>query len=210
MRMMLINGNCSKYLKRFKDNEVDLVFYDPPYNVGKKYENYDDNLSHEDYINWMKEIFNESMRISGGNVVIYIAGKLLNTFLLEIMPDAKVIIVHKRAAGVTSNNFMQQYHVLLATGTPVEKCKDLWNDVRLPGEGYFFREERYPNPGMTGLELTKKVLHHFSKEGDTVLDPFMGCGTTGQACEEMNRKFIGIELSKEYVKIAEERLSKGI
>ena len=46
-----------------------------------------------------------------------------------------------------------------------------------------------------------------SKEGDTVLDPFMGSGTTGVACKKLNRNFIGIELNEEYIKIAEARIN---
>jgi DNA modification methylase len=45
-----------------------------------------------------------------------------------------------------------------------------------------------------------------SREGATVLDPFMGSGSTGIACKKLNRNFIGIELDKEYIKIAEARI----
>jgi len=45
-----------------------------------------------------------------------------------------------------------------------------------------------------------------SKEGDTVLDPFMGSGTTAIACKKLGRNFIGIEKEEEYVKIAEARI----
>lgn len=51
------------------------------------------------------------------------------------------------------------------------------------------------------------VLHSF--EGQTILDPFMGSGSTGDACKELNRNFIGIELSKEYFDKATERLNQG-
>lgn len=46
-------------------------------------------------------------------------------------------------------------------------------------------------------EIIKRILKYYSKEGDVVLDPTMGSGSTGIACKEMNRKFIGIELDKE-------------
>ena len=49
-----------------------------------------------------------------------------------------------------------------------------------------------------------------SKDGDTVLDPFMGSGTTGVACKQLDRNFIGIELNEEYIVIAEKRISHQI
>lgn len=50
------------------------------------------------------------------------------------------------------------------------------------------------------IELPKECLKHFSKEGDLILDPFMGSGTTARACAQMNRRWIGFELNEEYVK----------
>ena len=46
----------------------------------------------------------------------------------------------------------------------------------------------------------------FTREGDWVLDPFMGSGTTGMACKLLNRNFIGIDYEEDYFNIAEERL----
>jgi len=54
------------------------------------------------------------------------------------------------------------------------------------------------------------LIRLVSKEGDTVLDPFMGSGTTGVACKNLNRNFVGIELNAEYHKIAESRISGGL
>jgi site-specific DNA-methyltransferase (adenine-specific) len=54
--------------------------------------------------------------------------------------------------------------------------------------------------------LAEKAIKNFSKENDIVLDPFMGSGTTGVACKNLNRDFIGIELDQEYFKIAKERI----
>ena len=55
------------------------------------------------------------------------------------------------------------------------------------------------------VELMKWLLKYYSKEGDTVLDPTMGSGSTGIACSEMNRKFIGIEKNIDIFKVALER-----
>ena len=63
------------------------------------------------------------------------------------------------------------------------------------------------HPCVKPVHLISWLVRLVSKEGDTVLDPFMGSGTTGVACKKLNRNFIGIELSDEYCKIAEARLT---
>ena len=56
------------------------------------------------------------------------------------------------------------------------------------------------------LKLTEYLIKTYSKEGDTVLDNAMGSGTTGVACLNTNRKFIGIELKQEYFELAKNRI----
>ena len=58
------------------------------------------------------------------------------------------------------------------------------------------------------LELPLRHIRSWSNENDTVLDCFMGSGTTGVACRQLNRKFIGIELDKGYFEIAKDRIEK--
>jgi len=62
------------------------------------------------------------------------------------------------------------------------------------------------HPAPFPLELPTKCITYYSYEGWTVLDPFMGSGTTGVVCKNLNRNFIGIELNPEYFKIAEKRI----
>ena len=207
MKIDLIKGDSLTELAKISDNSADLVFYDPPYNIKKKYDGYDDNLSPHAYIIWMQKVFDRCERISRRGVIVYVASKLAAAFQTYIVPEsAHMIIVHKRAAGVFSGNYMLQYHALFSTAKPIIKCKDLWDDVRLPGEGYYFREPRYDHPGLTGFDMTVKVFHHFTKEGETVLDPFVGTGTTAVACKSLGRNCIGIEQSEKYLAIAKKRI----
>jgi site-specific DNA-methyltransferase (adenine-specific) len=55
------------------------------------------------------------------------------------------------------------------------------------------------------IELVEK----FTNEGDTILDPFMGSGTTGVACVQTGRNFIGIEIEPKYFEIAEKRIAEA-
>jgi len=62
------------------------------------------------------------------------------------------------------------------------------------------------HPTLKPLSVMSWLVRLVSKEGDTVLDPFMGSGTTGVACKKLGRHFIGIEREEEYIKIAEARM----
>jgi len=203
----IVCGDCLTILKTMPDKCVDLIFYDPPYNIKKEYDGYNDDLSEPAYEAWMRDIARECERVSINGVVVYIGGKLTRLFG-NIYPESHLIIVEKRAAGVFAGNYMLQYHSMYSTATPILKCKDLWNDVRLPGEGYFFKENRYDHPGLTGLEFTQKIISTFTKEGDTVLDPFVGSGTTAVACIKTQRNYIGIEQSEKYCATARKRISE--
>ena len=67
-------------------------------------------------------------------------------------------------------------------------------------------KERTGHPAQFPLSLAEDHLISWSNEGDIILDPFMGSGTTGVACKNLNRKFIGIELDEGYFNIAKERI----
>ena len=66
------------------------------------------------------------------------------------------------------------------------------------------------HPTQKPIKVMEWIIERLSNESDLILDPFMGSGTTGLACVNMDRSFIGIELSKDYYEIAEKRLVLGI
>jgi DNA modification methylase len=74
--------------------------------------------------------------------------------------------------------------------------------LRTDYKNYFGRNHPTEKP----LEIFKMCLQDYSKEGDTIFDPFLGSGTTARACKDLNRRFVGFEVSEKYCKIGEERL----
>lgn len=199
--------NCLEILRNLPDNSADLLFTDPPYNADKPYDIYKDNLTPHDYINILTQVIGEGQRITGNRLCLFVGYKILK-LAWDLVPDARLVIIHKRAIGSYDKYYFHQYFGLLTTVKPYLRTYDLWEDVRLPGEGYFFKEKRPNHPAYTGKALTKKVIDLYSKEGDTVLDPFAGTGTTAVACKELNRKWICIELSQGYCEIAKKRLER--
>ena len=65
------------------------------------------------------------------------------------------------------------------------------------------------HPAPFPLQLASDHIRSWSNDGDTILDPFMGSGTTGVACVNLGRKFIGIEKLPEYFDIAKSRIANA-
>ena len=84
--------------------------------------------------------------------------------------------------------------------------RNIWRYTQ--GGGYGSDEEiAYQHPAIFPYKLAHDHVLSWSNEGDVVLDPFMGSGTTGIACKQLDRNFIGIELDEKYLKIAEKRIN---
>tara|TARA_R110000751_G_C13702331_1_gene473511 strand:- start:146 stop:865 length:720 start_codon:yes stop_codon:yes gene_type:complete len=79
-------------------------------------------------------------------------------------------------------------------------------DPALPNSVLEIKSQKGKHPTQKPLDLIKWCLKYYSKEGDMILDPTMGSGTTGVACNDMNRLFIGIELNEDIFKMARERI----
>lgn len=81
---------------------------------------------------------------------------------------------------------------------------DVWADISaLPHNS----KEKVNHPTQKPIKLMERLVSLFTNEGDTILDFCMGSGSTGIACKNLNRNFIGIEVDKKYFDIASERLS---
>jgi DNA modification methylase len=89
----------------------------------------------------------------------------------------------------------------------LQKGDDSIYDPPLPNSLLEIKSQKGKHSTQKPTELMKWILKYYSKEGDVVLDPTMGSGSTGIACKEMNRKFIGIEKDEKIFKSAVERLN---
>ena len=79
-------------------------------------------------------------------------------------------------------------------------------DLRFPRSIQKFNRERGLHPNQKPVGLIEYFLRTYTKEGDTVLDPYMGSGTTGVACKNLGRKFIGVEIEPRYFDVARARI----
>ena len=86
----------------------------------------------------------------------------------------------------------------------VKTYGDRFNVWNIPSE----KANKSGHPAVYPVRLCKDHIYTWSNQGDVVLDPFMGSGTTGIACKELGREFIGFEISIDYFKIASKRISE--
>lgn len=99
-------------------------------------------------------------------------------------------------------DFAPKYEMIIF----IQKGRRLINGKRDPNILKFSRTGNKLHSTQKPVDLLQYLLEKFSDKGDTVLDPFMGSGSTGVACVNTNRKFIGIELDKTYFELAKNRI----
>jgi DNA modification methylase len=129
------------------------------------------------------------------------AVKLANDFWEDSdIPDEHNGVIHSSGVnGVTGQE----------RKTPLRRAKkgeEKYYDPPLPNTILEIKSQRGKHSTQKPLDLMKWVLKYYSKEGDVVLDPTMGSGSTGVACKEMNREFVGIEMNPEIYETAVNRI----
>jgi len=203
----ILLGDCLETLKTLPECSVDFAFVDPPYNVDKDYGTYKDSLPEEDYFVWCQKWISELRRICK-TFAVYPPKKHLLKFW-NMIPENYQVICAWSPEGAIRGHFVHQYIPLLVPNKPLKRIKDHWWNVQVPGLGYFYREEKFGNPGQTSMDITNRVVDAFTNEGDTVLDCFMGVGTTGVICVSNQRNFIGYEIDPNYFAIAKKRIHEA-
>lgn len=74
-------------------------------------------------------------------------------------------------------------------------------------QGYNNVKNNIKHPTVKPIQILERLIEMTTNEGNTILDPFMGSGTTGIACNNLNRDFIGFEILQEYYDIAKNRIN---
>jgi site-specific DNA-methyltransferase (adenine-specific) len=204
-------GDCLEVMKDMDDNSVDLVLTDPPYGIdvakGEIFggagvtSNTKHTKSDWDKFKPTKEYFNEMIRVSKNQVIF--GG---NYFTDYLEPSGCWVTWDKRC-GILENNFADCELAWTSFNKPSKVIRYLWAGMLQKNMKV---KEKRQHPTQKPLPVMKELVEMFSKKGDTILDPFLGSGTTAVACKELGRNFIGIEISKEYCKIAEDRLRQEV
>jgi site-specific DNA-methyltransferase (adenine-specific) len=252
-------GDCVAGLRELPPGCIDLVFADPPFNIGYDYESYDDNRSDDEYLDWTDCWARQVVR------VLKPAGSLWVAIGDEYAAEFKVLLT--RVHGLTLRNWVVWYytfgvhcthkftrshvHLLYLVKDPrrftfnandpgfrVPSARQaVYGDSRAAGEGripddtWILRPQAIPGAfqpdedtwfiprvngtfrersGWHGCQMPEQLLGRIvrvcSNPGEIVLDPFVGSGTTLAVAKKLGRRFLGFEISAEYVTGARQRI----
>lgn len=243
----LILGDAIEVLdNQVEDNSVDLIFADPPYNIGKIFSgNKDKWETDEEYLKWCYiwlELCLKKLKNNGSFYVmtstqfmpyfdIYLRNKIDILSRIVWAYDSSGVQAKKYYGSLyepilfgvkDKNNYTFNASEILVEAKTGSKRKlidyrknppQVYSSEKVPGNVWEFSRVRYrmpeyeEHPTQKPVELLERIIKASSNENDLVLDPFSGSFTTGFVAQKLNRKFIGIELEKEYIKIGLRRLS---
>jgi len=231
----IANGDCESLMSSIENESVDLILTDPPFNLGsfmhkrgtnlvKMRENQFayagwDNLEYDEWLMKMSAFFKQSNRIlrKRGSLLLFMSlmkiESIINLAEENNFYYKTVGIWHKTNPMPRNMNL----HFVNSTEAWVyfvnEGTTGTFNNDSKVLHDFIESSLTTKNEKKFGKHPTQKplsVLNHFTKvlsnEGDVVCDPFMGSGSTGVSCEINNRKFLGIELEKEYYDISKNRI----
>lgn len=235
--LILHNQDCIEVMTNIEENSVDLILTDPPYNLGNFMKERDtnlkkmrdnffgsagwDDLSFEEWEESMNSFFEESVRVlkHGGSMIVFMAIIKVESIIkiaerhglyykttgiwhkLNPMPrnmnlhfvnstETWIYFTYKKKTG-TFNNDGKMIHDFIEIA------------VASNGERKFGK-----HPTQKPVKLMEFFVNVLSNENDTILDPFMGSGSTGVAVIKNNRNFIGVELNEKYYNIARQRIEE--
>ena len=191
--------------------------------ISTKYTEFDDNLPIEDYFNFHMKVMQELIRVS--DLVFYnisiVTGSKRSVFRMigELNEYLKDIIIWDKGYGQPSIqkqvlNRRTELILVFEKDYPVSRQfrkKGKFERGRLDDIWEISREQsgKESHQAVFPQKLVQTILENFSEEGDIIYDPFIGTGTTALTAKKMNRKYVGSEISKKYVKIANDRLKNA-
>lgn len=230
----IICGDAVEVMKQIPDGTVDLVITSPPYNLKnstgngmkdgrggkwanaalqKGYTHHNDCMPHDEYVKWQRNCLTEMMRIIPEDGAIFYNHKWrVQAGLLQDRQDivggfpVRQVIIWRRKGGLNFNAgyFLPTYEVIYLIAKSkfklVEKANahgDVWE---------FTQEMNNKHPAAFPVNLIDRIVA--STNAKTILDPFMGSGTTAISAINFKRDYVGIEVSPEYCDMAEERIKK--
>lgn len=222
-------GDCIEVMQTLPDESIDAIITDPPYSSGGRQQasarnivskaNHDnrppdewflaDNMGTDTYVRFMRQVSRQCLRLCkmGSHAYVFTDWRQYTNIVTaweSVGWSLRGVIVWDKDRGGAMGSFWRNNHEWICVFTK-------GNPNPLPN-GSFFNTWRGAKKqgGVHPTEKPIKLLKYIVSAVDgVVLDPFMGSGTTGIACAELNRSFIGIEQDKAYYEIARDRIASA-
>lgn len=230
-RKCVLCADSREVIKRIPDNAIDYILTDPPYNLGQHSTGniplpgrsaMNNDVAEWDMIDFNPEEWaDEFIRIlkPTGNLFIFTSYNQLGRWyncLDHKFDISNFMIWHKKnpAPKIFKAGFLNSCEMIFTCWNK----KHTWNFISQAEMHNFIespicmRPERLSNPkhpAQKPISILKKMIEIASNKDDIVFDPFMGVGSTGVAAMELGRKFIGVELNKEYYAAGKRRIDEA-
>ena len=222
-------------MKGLQDESVDLIVTDPPYNLSKDYGKTNDNLSFDNYIQFSIDWLTEAKRVLKPTGTIYVfMGMQFISYIYKILDkdlglkfNSWITWFYTQGIGKTKGFSSRHDDILMFTKTKnhifnldlirvPQKYYRSVNNMRGANPGnvwefshvHFCSGNRQNHPTQKPEGLVERMVLASSNEGDIVLDPFVGSGTTARVCQQLNRNFIGFDNNQEYIQMSKDRLEQ--
>ncbi len=231
----IICGDAIEKTQELKSKSIDLIIADPPYNLGKDYGNGSDKQSFEEYIHFTKSWTKEATRVLKRNGSMYVfMGFRFISYLYHILEKDNSLnfvnwICWHYTQGIGKKKGFSPRHDDILLFSISDNYTFNLDSIRVPQKFYrsrnnmrganpgdvwefshihYCQDNRQEHPTQKPEGLIERMVLASSNEGDLILDPFSGSGTTLRVCQQLNRNCIGIELNEDYVQMTMNRLSE--
>jgi site-specific DNA-methyltransferase (adenine-specific) len=241
LRNKIVCDDCVKLLRQVEKPFADLIFADPPFNIGYTYDKYHDRKASDRYIAWTTDWISACTAVLQPHGSFYIAIGDDYAANVKLIADAQGLVLrnwiiwHYSFGQQTKNKFARAHtHIFYFVkdaknfafndemvrvisdrqkkyadkrANPAGKMPDdVWNEyARVCGTF----TERTGFPCQMPESLLARIIRVSSNEGDWVLDPFCGSGTTAAVAHKLGRAYTTIDLSEQYVEAAKERIAEA-
>lgn len=231
----IITGDSLNRLSEISSESIDLIVADPPYNLKKDYGGNTDDFTHDEYLVFSRKWLADCKRLlkPSGSIFVFMGVRYVS-YIYHIMEKELSLffvnwITWHYTQGLGKTKGFSPRHDDILFFTKSDKYKFNLDAIRVPQKYYrsinnmrganpgdvwefshvhYCNENRQDHPTQKPEGLIERLVLASSDEGDNVLDPFSGSGTTLRVCQQLNRNCLGIEINPEYVKNTRDRLSK--
>lgn len=233
-KYLLINDDCFSVLEKIPDNSIDLILTDPPYNIAKystgnlKFDWRSD--INNDLAEWDLEELQPSQLVGefkrilkpNGNIFIFCSYNIIGEYHKVFDPQFdtfQFMVWHKTnpVPNFRKTSFLNSCELIVACWNKghtwnFTNQKDMHNFIEA---GICMGNERIKDangknlhPTQKPVSILKRIINIASNENDVVLDCFNGVASTGEAALSVGRRYLGIEIDKNYFEASQQRLKK--